>query len=205
MGLQPAEPGRSGGGPVMTGRKQIISGITRLARFDARGMACFPGTKDGFLASLAPWVAITLVGAALSWLHDGAIVAARELLLAAVLLLAPPVITHVFAQMWQRGANWLRYSTAFNWCQWALPVAASIWLILVRGSMAAGLPDPIAGVIAVGGVLSYALALHWFVVRHGLGVSVWRSLAVVVLTNMGTALLVLLPRLAVVLSGLEPT
>jgi hypothetical protein len=187
----------------MTGGRQVFVGVSRLARFDAGGMGCFAGSVDVFMASLAPWVAITLVGSALTWFNVGGELAATEFLIGTIMLLGPPVISHFFARSWRREKNWLGYSAAFNWCQWALPVVASLWCILVLGSVAVGLPEPLAGVVAIGGVLVYAVALHWFLVRHGLGLSAWRSAAVVAATNVGTGSLMLLPRLVVVLSGLD--
>jgi hypothetical protein len=47
-------------------------------------------------------------------------------------------------------------------------------------------------VLALGG---YALWLHWFLARHGLALSPFRAAILVVVVNLGTALLVLAPRL----------
>ncbi len=45
------------------------------------------------------------------------------------------------------------------------------------------------------GLGGYALWLHWFLARHGLALSRFRAALLVVVVNLGTALLVLAPRL----------
>jgi hypothetical protein len=202
MSLRPVEPERSGGHSGLTGPLRVMIGIVRLARFDASGIDCFAGTVDGFLTSLSPWAALSVVAAALTTVNVGFLSAIEGFLIATILLLAPAVLSHFFAELWKIEAKWLRYATAFNWSQVAMPIAASLWLALVKAAMTSGLPEALAGVVAAGGILGYALALNWFLIRHGLGLSAGRSALLVVLTNLGTVALVLLPWL-IGLSGAD--
>ena len=115
------------------------------------------------------------------------------------------MLSHFLAVAWHRDAEWLRYATAFNWCQWAIPVVAAVLLLVLGMLLAMGLPNRLAGVLAVVGVVGYGLALHWFLARHALRLSWLRALSLVVLVNVGTTLLVLLPRLVMLAAGLgEP-
>jgi len=181
----------------------VLLGLTRLARFDRRGFTSFADNKDAFLSSLAPLLAFALVGAGLALINSNGFDAVSEFAATVCALLAPSVLSHLFARGWHREDRWLTYATAFNWCQWAIPVVASVLILLAGILSLAGIPSRTAGLGAMGGLLIYALALHWFLARQGLALSAWRSTCVVVGTNLGTALLVLLPRLAVVMTGLD--
>jgi hypothetical protein len=181
----------------------VLLGITRLARFDRRGFAAFPENREAFLSSLAPLLAFALVGAGLTLLHSEAMDAVGELAATICAMLAPAVLSHFFARAWQREQRWLTYATAFNWCQWAIPITAGALVLVAAVLSAAGVPGHVAAAGAIGGVLAYALMLHWFLARYGLALSGWRATSIVIATNLGTALLVLLPRLAVVMAGLD--
>ncbi len=173
----------------------VLLGILRLARFDARGLTQFGSTPEGFLASLAPLIAFPLVGAVLLLGRGDPLDALAEFLATICTLLAPPVLSHLFAVAWNREGEWLRYATAFNWCQWAIPMAAAVMLLLAAMLIGAGLPNREAAVIALGGLAVYALALHWFIARKGLQLSILRATLLVLGVNIGTGVLVLLPML----------
>ncbi len=185
------------GGPArgVGGAPNILLGVVRLATGRADGLAQFGNTTQAFLISLAPLIAFPLVGSALLIVNGGGLPALSDLLATLCALLAPPVLSWWFARLWQREAVWLRFATAFNWCQWAIPVMASALLVVLGLLMAAGLPNSVAGVVAVLGLVSYGLWLHWFLARRGLGVSVARAVLFVVCVNLGTAALILGPRL----------
>ncbi len=173
----------------------VLLGIWQLARGRAEGFAQFGSSREGFLTSLAPLIAFPLVGAGLGLLrgHGGA--ALGDLLATLCALLAPPVLTHGFARAWRREAAWLRFATAFNWCQWAIPVVATGLLLVLGVLMALGLPDGVAGGMLLAGLIGYGLWLHWFLARHGLDLSGPRAALLVAAVNAGTALLVLTPTL----------
>jgi hypothetical protein len=179
----------------------IAVGIARLARGRADGLGQFGATREAFLASLAPLVAFPLVGGVLMMLGGGGLNALSDLLATLCALLAPPVLSFEAARLWGREAAWLRYATAFNWCQWVIPVIAS--LLLVVGGILAGLG--LSRELASGGVLfglvGYGLWLHWFVARHGLGLSGLRAVVMVLGVNLATVVLVLGPRMLVLAFG----
>lgn len=171
----------------------VLLGMWRLARFDAAGLAEFGATTQAFLASLAPLIAFPLVGAALMLLHGDGLDALAEFLATMCMLLAPPVLSHLLAVAWRREGEWLRYATAFNWCQWATMMAAAAMLFSAGVLIWLGLPNRFGAVIVVTGVILYALVLHWFIARVGLRLSVLRAVLLVLGVNLGTGALVLIP------------
>lgn len=174
----------------------ILLGIARLARGKADGLSQFGATRESFLASLAPLVAFPLVGGMLMLLGGGGLDALSDLLMSLTALLAPPVLSFEVARLWGKEAHWLRFATAFNWCQWAIPVLGSLLLMVLGVLMMLGLPPQAARLIAVILLAGYALWLHWFIARHGLGLSGVRSAILVLAVNVATVALVVLPRLA---------
>ncbi len=174
----------------------VLLGVVRLARGNADGMRQFGATREAFLASLAPLVAFPLVGSLLMALAGGGLRAVSDLLMSLTALLAPPVLSFELARLWQRQALWPRFATAFNWCQWAIPVLGSLALLVLGALMTLGLPAQAARGIALGLLASYALWLHWFIARHGLALSVLRAAILVVVVNLATVALVIVPLLA---------
>lgn len=173
-------------------KPSVFAGFLRLLRGDAAGIMQFGHTPRAFLLSLVPLIALPLV-VAIATLASGAFLRGISDLAAAVcVLLLPPVISHVLAKRWNREAPWLRFATAFNWCQFGLSVLCMALLIglgIVFGS--AGAAPGSGGVVAVVallclGIIGYGLWLHWFVARWGLGVSGGRAALVVVATYAGT-------------------
>lgn len=184
----------------------IVLGILRLARGRADGLGQFGSTVQAFLSSLAPLVAFPLVGYLLLLMrgggrHSGELGALADLLGTVCALLAPAVLSFELARLWHRQGLWLRYATALNWTQWAVPVLASGLLLLVYPALAmAASPQLALGVVGIliGG---YALWLHWFIARHGLALSSWRAVLLVFVVNLVTGLLVLGPRLLALGAG----
>ena len=99
----------------------------------------------------------------------GGIGALSDLLATLCALIAPPVLSFEIARLWHREAAWLRFATAFNWCQWAIPVLGSMLLLALGMLVAVGLPRNAARGLALLGLVGYGLWLHWFLARHGLG------------------------------------
>jgi hypothetical protein len=109
-------------------------------------------------------------------------------------LLAPPVLSHEVARIWRREPQWLRFATAFNWCQWVIPIFGSL-LVLGFGLLTlAGLPPQAARSGVLLGLVAYGLWLHCFLARHGLNLSWPRAGLMVVGVNLVTVLLVAGPR-----------
>ena len=179
----------------------IVLGVIRLARGRADGMRQFGATRDAFLASLAPLIAFPLVGGTLMLLGGAGTTAIVDLLATLCALVAPPVLSFEVARFWHREGAWLRFATAFNWCQWAIPLVGSL-LLLVFGVLAAlGLPRGMARIGVVLSLVAYGLWLHWFIARHGLGLSRLRAALLVIGVNLVTVLLVLGPRVVALLGS----
>ena len=89
--------------PRATGFAAVVLGVTRLARGRADGFACFGDSTAHFSASLAPFVALPLVGTLVLLVQGGGIMPALVDLLATwAALLAPPVVSWELARRWQR-------------------------------------------------------------------------------------------------------
>jgi hypothetical protein len=171
----------------------IVLGVMRLARGRADGFRQFGATREAFLASLAPLIAFPLVGGILMLLGGGGLGALADLLATICALVAPPVLSFEIARLWGREAAWLRFATAFNWCQWAIPVLGSVLLLLLGMLITVGLPRQLARILVVFGLVAYGLWLHWFLARHGLGLSRLRAALLVVGVNVATVIIVLGP------------
>lgn len=177
----------------MTRNWGLVIGAAQLALGRAAGIARFGNTSMAFLASLAPLIAFPLVGAALASVRVGPVQAATMLLLTVVAQLAPAVLSNVLAERWDRGSNWLRYATAFNWCQWTIPVVVVLFSLMLELAEAGGLSEGAANTLLVLGLAAFGIFLHWVIARHGLALQAGRALLLVVLVNSGTAALVLGP------------
>ncbi len=179
--------------------RNALLGIALVARGRREGLLQFSATREAFLASLAPLIAFPLVGSALMLLTGAGWDAVEDFVATLCAVLAPPVLSQALAQAWGREAAWLRYATAFNWCQWAVPAVAAVLLLALGLLLNAGLSQAAAALAFVVGLAAYALWLHWFVTRHGLGLGPWRAALLVILVNAGTALLAFGPQLITLL------
>ena len=189
-------------GPARAPRSgSVVLGVLRVARGRADGFAQFGATRKSFLASLAPLIAFPLVGCALMLMGGGGVSALSDLFATVCALVAPPVLSFEIARLWRRDAAWLRFATAFNWCQWAIPVLGSALLLTLGMLVAAGLPRTVARGIALLGLVGYGLWLHWFIARHGLGVSRFRAALLVLGVNLATVLIVIGPRFLALATG----
>jgi hypothetical protein len=174
------------------GRRSIRRGVFLLARFRAAGFAEFGAAPQDFLNALAPLagltLAMTLMGAADGEFLSGVL----GVLISAVGLLAPPVITHGLAMRWGREAAWLRYAVAFTWCHWAVLMVFALTLFVL---MLCGFgPDQAVDVARVA-LLGYGLPMHWFLARRGLNIARWRAAVLVAAVELGTGALVIGPLL----------
>lgn len=181
--------------------RNIARGILRLATGHADGLVQFGNTTEAFLASLAPLVAFPLVGTALMLFEGGGVEAVANLLATLCALLAPPVLSFEAARLFGRADRWPRFATAFNWCQWVIPIVAVVLMLLSGMLMAVGLPDDAALSVVVLGLAAYGLWLHWFLARHGLALTGGRAALLVLGVNLVTVALVLGPRLLVMKPG----
>lgn len=178
-------------------RPNILRALARVAIGKPDGIAHFPDTVQGFLVSLAPLVSLPVAGTILLLQHGAGWQALSGLLFAITVLLAAPVLSYELARLWRREGYWLRFATAFNWCQWLLPMLAAVLLIVLSGLQQAGLSDHAAMALLILGIGCYGLWLHWFLARHALALSALRAIVLVLVINLVTGALVLVPRLLV--------
>ena len=189
MSGQPPPPGTRTGGVL-----RILMGIARLARGRAEGFGYFSGTTQGFLGSLAPLLAFPVAGTMLMLVGGQGSAAIGDLLATVCAVLAPAVLSHALAHLWGREAPWLRFITAFNWCQWIIPLAAMLVLAFAGIAIRLGLPAHTAAMLAMAMLGAYGLWLHFFLARRGLDISRGRAGVMVLVVNLGTVLLVIVPR-----------
>ncbi len=164
----------------------ILRGIARLARGRGEGMAEFPATVDGFLLSLMPLLAFALVGAAAAVSQSDALTGIAWLLLSVVGLLTPAVLSHAIARRWNREEDWLRYATAYNWVQCALPLAGIPMLLAIKVMVGLGIGVAAAAELGLLGLLGYLMWLSWVMARAGLDLSRGRAVRFVLLVTLGT-------------------
>ena len=179
----------------MTARLNPIVGVVRVAFGRADGLAQFGATVPAFLSSLAPLLAFPIAGALIEAYRDDWSSALSLLLLTLVAQLSPPVLSHFFAVRFKAEDRWLHYATAYNWCYWAVPMAGALFTLGFALAVSAGLPSVLAARAVLVGIGIYRIWLDWFLARQALGLSRGRTVAMVVLVNLGTAVLAFGPAL----------
>ena len=173
----------------------ILMGIALVARGRPEGLAQFGSTPQSVLAALAPLLAFLLVGVLLGLLgrnQDAVTVEAGV----CVGLLGPLVLSFEVARRWGRDAQWLRFATAFCWCQWAAPVVLAAVLMLMALLMGIGFSGDAAAGTGIALMVSYGLWLNWFLARHALSITGLRAAAMVAIVNVTTGLLIMVPQVA---------
>lgn len=173
----------------------ILTGIRRLARFQADGFLSFKATPQALLNSLAPLLAFPLVGGLGELAQGNVATALSNLLATAVALLTPLVVSEFLATRWGAGSRWVRFAVASNWCQWVLPLGVMA-IVIVFWSLAQlgiALGSSLVGA-AIIGLIAYGIGLHWFMARRGLGLSCGRAALLVLAADLTTGCLVMLPR-----------
>ncbi len=173
--------------------RSVMVGILRVARGRADGVACFGATAQAFLASLAPLIAFPLVGAGITAFTEGPRRALSGLAMTLCALLTPAVLSFELARLWHRPEKWMRFATAFNWCEWTLPALACLVMAPLSLAIGAGLDANAASLVLVGCLGLYGLWLHWFLARKALALSGFRAGLMVCLVNVGTVAAVLGP------------
>ena len=174
-----------------TGRVQgMLLGLALLARGKREGLSQFDATQQGFLASLAPWIAFALVDGLVA-AHDGhGLDGAVEVAVLLCFVLLPPVMSEALAIVWRRDARWLRYITASTWCEWLMPLVFAFGWMVASVLVTAGVP-PRAALFALLAVLAgYWSWLHFFLARAALDVSRLRAGLLVAVLVGGNGLVV---------------
>ena len=176
----------------------VLVGLGKLARFRASGFADFTATTLGFLNSLAPLLAILMVGAGLTLLAGHLRALVVSVLSMVIALAAPAVLSHAVARRWGSEARWLRFIVAHNWCEGMITLLVWPLAFVVATAAAPGVPPAAPAVIASMVALSlviYWIGLSWFLLWRGLGLSKAQAVGALLLVKFGTILLVIGPRL----------
>nr|WP_294511611.1 hypothetical protein [uncultured Rhodopila sp.] len=176
-------------------RNSVLVGIWRIARGRADGVACFGATPRAFLSSLAPLLAFPIVGTVLAMFSDGPRRALTGLGMTLCALLMPAVLSFELARFWNRSEAWLRYATAFNWCEWILPVLACIAMVPMSLAIGAGVDESSANLALLLCLGLYGLWMQWFLAGKALSLPAARAMLFVILVNVGTFLAVAGPAL----------
>jgi hypothetical protein len=161
-------------------------GLLLLAAGRTEGFAQFGADTDAFLASLAPLVAFTLVSAGIVALSGKLLVGTELFLLSLIGILAPPIIADPLCRRWQRSAEWPLYANILNWSK-------LLYLMVFPLGIAIAAAIPPAGFFIALGLLGYAFWFQWFIARGALRLSRSRALLMLLATQIGTNLLVILP------------
>ena len=173
----------------------VLRGMLQLAIWRRAGIQAFTGNKQAFLNSLAPLLAMPVVGFLLLAVQGRLLDAVSNLLLAVVILLAPVAASHLVAKWWRREGLWLRFAVALNWCQWVITAVAMLMMAAAGVAVQAGVPQQIALLVLLVGCLGYAISLQVFLAHIGLAMSRARAIGFVLLFNLAAAVLVLVPAL----------
>ena len=179
----------------MNERLNPVLGVVRVAIGRSDGLAQFGSTVSSFLNSLAPLLAFPIAGAVIEAYREDWTSAVSLLLLTLVAQLAPPVLSHLFAVRWKVEDRWLHYATAYNWCYWAKPMAGALFTLGFALAVGTGLPSTLAAQAVLAALGIYSLWLDYFLVRHALGLGTAKSVIMVVVVNLGTAVLAIGPAL----------
>ena len=173
-----------------TGRSRaVVRGLLLLGTGRAQGFECFDGSRDAFLAGLAPQIGFLLVLAALLLLQHPTVPAVCLVLLLFCAVLLPPVISHAMARLWGRGDRWQRYATASVWGIWLilpayLPAMLLASILLQMGVSHAAVAQAV--LLLLGG---YLVWLQWFMAWKGLAISRARAAVTVMALMLGSSLL----------------
>lgn len=180
---------------------RVLKGVLQLALLRREGLEQFGGSPRSFMNSLAPLIAFPLVGGVLGVLSGAGLDAVAALLGTLVALLAPPVLSEIMARLWGREREWLRYATAFNWSRWAMLLALGAAMALMSVLAAMGMGSHEAVTLGLLAVVAYGIVLEWFIARVGLRLVWWRAAVLVLVVEVGAAVLFLTPHLLAELQG----
>jgi hypothetical protein len=179
--------------PPLKKRRNVALGILLLARGRADGLAQFDGTPQAVLSALAPLAALMIVSLTLALIGRAPGALQSYLLAGAVGLLSQLVVSFEVARRWGRAAEWYRFAAAFCWCQWAAPVAMMGLILAMSLLLAMGVSEDASAMIGLIGLLGYGLWLHWFLAWRALALTRMRALALVLIVNAATVVLINVP------------
>lgn len=184
----------SGSSPQSDSVRRTVHAILGVARGRTQAIGLFGATRQSFIASLIPLAVVPVLNSLISQRHPTLSRLILDLLTSVTALLVPPVVSHALAQLWGREAEWLRFATAFNWCQLGLLVVAMAALFAIATAT-----GPEAAMLVIGVIGIYALWMHWFLARHALVITTKRAVLLVLAVHAATTVMVLIPKVVAVL------
>ena len=188
--LRPGQ-GRRPGGP----RGNPARGLLLLAYGNPEGLTFFGADTHAYLASLAPLVGFLLVYGGQMMITGSPVRGAAAFLENLVILLAPPVLADLLCRRWNRVGEWGLYANILNWANVLLLGVAVVVAVIVVGLSAAGVPLNVALAAAIFAFLIYGTWLQWFTARCTLNITRWQTVKLLLLTQCGTAVLLVVPAL----------
>lgn len=167
----------------------ILSGIAKLACGNAKGIDEFSGTPESLGASLAPLIALPLVDAIVSSFSGDWKIEGVAFLSSLCTVLVLPVLVYEFSRLYGSQGQWLRTTTALNWCHWL--ILPAIWGVasLIPIMTKLGLPAAYSGLVAIGLAELYLLWNSWFVLKSGLRINGWRAALILLVCQVAMAIL----------------
>ncbi|AHJ62473.1 Hypothetical protein GbCGDNIH3_0688 [Granulibacter bethesdensis] len=185
---------RQGDAPSGESRQRIVlRGLVRLARFDRRGLSDFGSGIEALLGALAPVIGCALAVSLLLVFNHASRAGLAYMLQSIVLLLTPLLVSDILAHFWNRRPEWGLYATVLIWSQWIALFAGMLLLLAAQVMVSAGLQQEDAVAVLVVLLAVYGIALQCFLARVSLNISALRIIVLIVLTNLGTAVLALGP------------
>jgi hypothetical protein len=171
-------------------RNGVLVGMLRIARGRADGVACFGDSPRAFLSSLAPLLAFPIVGAVTATFSDGPRRALTGLGMTLCALLVPAVLSFELARLWKRSEAWMRFATAYNWCQWILLFVACLGMVPMSLAIDAGVDESSATLALLICLGCYGFWMQCFLASKALSLSALRAGLFIILVNFGTFLAV---------------
>ncbi len=172
-----------------------LRGLVGLALGRVEAFREFRNTPAAFSASIAPLIAFPLVGAALLGLRGYWVYAASLMLSRLCGVLLQPVIVEFAARRLGRQERWLTTSTALNWSIWIIFVLIPAAMVVNDGLVSMGVGLPAALAMSAGMIGAYMLWLQAFILRTGLKTNWWKAIALLLVVNLGGAILYAVPYL----------
>lgn len=176
--------------PRASGRAHaVVRGLLLLGTGRVEGLACFEGSRDGFLAGLSPPVGFLLVIAAILLVQRPTAASACLILLLLCAVLLPPVVSHAMARMWRRTEGWQRYATASIWSNWLVLPAYVPAMLLAAILLRLGADQALAVQVMMLLLGGYLLWVQWFITWKGLTISRLQAALTVLVVTVAPSLL----------------
>ena len=131
---EPAAPRRA---------SSVLVGMLRIARGRADGIACFGGSRPGVSVQPGAAAGVSVGRRRLGDVHRGAAARADRPGDDAVRAAdAGGAVVRAGAHLEAARGAWMRFATAFNWCEWILPVAGRAWsMVPMSVAISAGVSE----------------------------------------------------------------